>query len=88
MKFDNFFTSSNKNVISELYDYAEELADSNNNNNLDEDMDKIDELAEQAIDDNVDEDDEDEPEPEWGNDDFKNKKEGYFDETGTYRIKN
>ena len=88
MKFDNFFTSSHKNVISELYDYEEELADSNNNNNLDEDMDKIDDFAEQAIDDNVDEDDEDEPEPEWGNDDFKNKKEGYFDETGTYRIKN
>ena len=50
---------------------------------LDLEANKIDEKGEGDI---LEEED-DEPDPEWGDEEIDVKKEGYFDETGAYKLK-
>jgi hypothetical protein len=83
----NLFSANTKstNLLSELRDDDHE--ENNNNNGLkpgdkwDSGRNRIDDVAD------IEDDEDDEEDPEWNNEDVDVKKEGFFDPSGNYKLK-
>ena len=76
----NPFATSKNHILTDLYESDD---DKGEYDDLDLEANKIDEKGEGDI---LEEED-DEPDPEWGDEEIDVKKEGYFDETGAYKLK-
>ena len=80
LTYSNPFATSKNHILTDLYESDD---DKGEYDDLDLEANKIDEKGEGDI---LEEED-DEPDPEWGDEEIDVKKEGYFDETGAYKLK-
>ena len=80
LTYSNPFATSKNHILTDLYESDD---DKGEYDDLDLEANKVDEKGEGDL---LEEED-DEPEPEWGDEDIDVKKEGYFDETGAYKLK-